>query len=413
MRGSGTRAGWAFTAVVFTPIAMASLTGCGGGATPPSSVDVSRSTGPSGAVMLDYTGLATAPTRALAGELRIGTLDGDPCFVFGDVRGIAAAADGAIYVLDSQASEIRVFEADGSCRGTISGRGDGPGEITEANGMTLVGDTALWLQDHGKWQMLALATDGTELTRYPMPIRSYGYVWRGTVDASGRMWKEETHPDDPDFEPEPGLYALTARAFYVSYDPVAAQRDSVYLGEVTYRAHMRRIGDTGRSFRGIPNQPSRVTVVAPSGDLWTSDPSTYSIVRLTEHGDTALVITADVAPPPVTDEDRAAYVAESLERDPNSARVAEEIAAAMPETRPAISGLAVDDEGNVWVRRGQPEDEAPIYDVFARDGEYIGTLELDFVPASYLAPVVRHGRLYALVPDALDVPYVVRAELPF
>ena len=40
-------------------------------------------------------------------QLRIGTADGDPDYMFGSIAGIAVSSDRSIYVLDTQASLIR------------------------------------------------------------------------------------------------------------------------------------------------------------------------------------------------------------------------------------------------------------------------------------------------------------------
>ncbi|MDX1389196.1 MAG: 6-bladed beta-propeller, partial [Acidobacteriota bacterium] len=70
------------------------------------------------------------------------------------MRGVEAAGDGTIFVLDYQAAEVRAFGPDGAYLRTVATRGEGPGEIREANGFKLVGDSILWIQDHGQWQMI-------------------------------------------------------------------------------------------------------------------------------------------------------------------------------------------------------------------------------------------------------------------
>jgi hypothetical protein len=65
------------------------------------------------------------------------------------------------------------------------------------------------------------------------------------------------------------------------------------------------------------------------------------------------------------------------------------------------------------VRRVGPAGELPVYDVFDRDGGHRQTLRLGFQAVAYFPLRVRHGTLYTLVLDSLDVPYVVRAKLPW
>ena len=61
-------------------------------------------------------------------------MEGDPNFILGDVRGIEMGSDGAIYVLDFQAAELRAFEPDGSFRHMVAREGDpNPGALPAQN----------------------------------------------------------------------------------------------------------------------------------------------------------------------------------------------------------------------------------------------------------------------------------------
>lgn len=387
------------------------VVGCGAEPTGRASIHAARDTLEGGAVRVRYGALPDSADRPTTVDLRIGALDGDPVYVFGDVRGIQADSEGTIYVLDYQASEIRVFDDDGRYVRTIGSEGQGPGEMEEANGMILSGDTLLWVQDHAKWRFLGLRTDGTEIHRIQMHVLNYGYMWNGTVDEAGRFWKPTSHSDEPRGRPEEGLQERASRAYFVHFDPETERRDSVFLGEQTHRSFVIRYGDRGYSVRGVPYQPSPVTVVNPDGGLWRSDGSVYRIVRLDEMGDTTMILEADVPPPPVTDDDRRAFIDRMTEDDESALRAAEAIVGAMPATKPAISGLIVDDLGRLWVRMGGAEEGEPRYDVFTREGDFVMTVELDFRPSQYLPLEIRDGDIYALVRDDLDVPYVVRAAI--
>ena len=47
-------------------------------------------------------------------DLRFGSVEGDdPNLTFGDIRGVEAASDGTIYVLDYLAAEVRAYSPDG------------------------------------------------------------------------------------------------------------------------------------------------------------------------------------------------------------------------------------------------------------------------------------------------------------
>ena len=371
-----------------------------------------RETLPNGAVSLSYPALPLPSGEIVNQSLRVGVVDGDENSTFGDLRGIEADSSGNIYVLDHQASEIRAFDAEGRYLRTLTRKGAGPGELTEANGMILSKDGTLWVQDHGQWQMIELSLDGKEIRRLPMHVRSYGYVWNGTVDDQGRFWKPTSHEDRPQtLPPEPGLIEGSSRQFMKWFDPAAQLTDSVFVGEFTYRTFVSRTARGGYSYRGLPFAPRGSLIVDPAGGFWITSGETYRVARLNERGDTVLIIAVDIPPEPVTEDDRSAYVSDFLERQPEERRLAEDLAALANPTKPAIDQLNVDDEGRLWVRRLMEAGETPIYDLFDREGAFVGSIQLGFSP-TYLPPRIRAGRLYAVVADEMDVQSFVRAELP-
>jgi hypothetical protein len=385
---------------------------CGGGEATRLAGGGERDTLPDGTPVVRYRSLDPPETVAvIAPDLTIGSLDGEGPDVFGDVRGIEADPQGRIYVLDYQAAEIRVFSPEGEYLKTIARRGEGPGEIGESNGFVLVGDT-LWVHDHSKSLMLGLSIDGGELARSGVPVRSYAYIWMGTRDDRGRFWKVTSHSDDPrTYPPEPGLNEGSSRGYMKVYDPSTEQADSLFLGESTYRSWIAPSGG-GFSYRGIPFESAEQTIVDPAGGFWRVNTAAYRIARLDEAGDTVLIVDGGVSPRPVTDADREAFRAPLAERSPEDARMANDILDHAPETLPVIDGLFVDAAGRLWVERHPEPGRHPHFDIFSRDGDFLGAVQLGFEASPWFTPRIRGSSLYTLVRDELDVPYVVRAGLP-
>ena len=121
-----------------------------------------RETLPNGAVLVRHPDLpaidAVGPDVIEAQlDLQFGSVDGtDPNLIFADIRGIQAASDGTIYVLDFQATQVRAYDPGGQYLRTVVRGGEGPGEISAANGILLSGDTLLWVHDHGKWTIIGV-----------------------------------------------------------------------------------------------------------------------------------------------------------------------------------------------------------------------------------------------------------------
>ena len=70
--------------------------------------------------------------------LRVGTLDGDPNLQFYRITDIQVDSIEGFWVVDSHES-IRHYDADGSYKGFVGGRGEGPGEV-ERYQMVRLGD---------------------------------------------------------------------------------------------------------------------------------------------------------------------------------------------------------------------------------------------------------------------------------
>lgn len=374
-----------------------------------------RETLPNGAALVRYPSLpaidSVGPEVTEAHvDLRIGTVDGDdPGYIFGDIRGVQGASDGTIYVLDYQAVEVRTFSPDGEFLGTIVRQGEGPGEVMEANGILLSGDTLLWIHDHGQGMIIGVDPAGEELRRFDKPVRSYGYIWDGAFDQRGRYWRETAHSDEDEEyqEPEPGQLTGFYRRYQKSYNLSTEAIDSVYLGEGSYRSYMEA---RGRGY-SIPFDPSEVTVVSPSGDFWHANTASYRLTRTGEGGDTLVVIEAALPVIPVTSEDRSSYVRQWVDFDPEARRGAEAAAALMPDFKPILESMFLDDEGRLWVERASPSDVPPFYDLFSQDGDYLGSVRLAFEPRGSSKVSVQHGNIYTWVVDELDTPFVVRAPV--
>lgn len=362
-----------------------------------------------GALLVPYAEFPLSEATPVDADLRIGVADGEPEYMFGDVRGFDAAQNGTVFVLDYQAAEIRAYDDTGAFVRTVATAGPGPDEISQANGMILRGDSVLWIQDHGQWLMKGFGLDGRLLDSYEVPIRSRGYVWEGLVDNSGIAWKpvyvSSTPPQRP---PEAGLNESRGEQYFVGVSPRSERRDSVHVGSRQFRSFVVVLGN-GFAHVPIPYDPVTEIALDPDGGIWQADTDVYRIARLSETGNTTLVIHVDVSPEPVTDEDAREYSDSFLDEFENRTDLAGEIVGLMPENKPIIVDLVVDDVSRLWVRRQDDTEERPRFDVFEQDGTYVGSVRLPFPVVPYMSIRVRNNRIYALSLDEGGVPSIVRS----
>ena len=194
-----------------------------------------------------------------------------------------------------------MFSPDGEPLQTIVRRGEGPGEVSDASGIILSGDTLLWMRDVRKGAIIGVDPNGEEVRRFNRLGYDPADFWSGVFDESGRYWMSVYHVDEKrtgNFT-RAGPYTETTRRYYKSYDLSTEAIDSVHLGERVTRSYLFDYGNTLGIMR-IPFVSSDVTAVKPSGGFWHSSNTAYRISRSGEQGDTLIVIEAALRAQPVT-----------------------------------------------------------------------------------------------------------------
>src|SRR5690606_18346956 len=148
--------------------------------------------------------------------------------------------------------------------------------------------------------------------------------------------------------------------------------------------------------------------LSPDGTIWALVTDQYRLFELAPDGDTLRTITRGFTPLPVTAADRESihermkwFTDQGGRIDPSK----------IPDTKPATRRFFIDGQDNLWVEITTPDeqDAGRVLDVFDPDGRFLGTVRLPFTLFS--TPVFRHGALYAVTTDELEVPYVVRARI--
>lgn len=342
-------------------------------------------------------------------DLTIGVASGDPDQEFGQITGLDVGADGSIYILDRQASHLRVYDSTGQLTRTIGGPGEGPGELSIYASTVLIGraDTIL-VPD---LQRINVYLRSGEVLP-SIPARSLGAIgWgiRGDGDLLYRRFSREWDGlivyRGPDATPDTVLrFEYPEIDLQVSEDPVS--------------------GSMRASFDPFPPIPH--WAVLSDGHIVVGHTGLY---RLLLYGSDGTLERA------VTRSGQRRALAPSAERAINeleaerqrargvSAEVANSITLLMPDSLPTFTNLAAGPEGTFWVQQlAEIEDFDPaslgalsyeglgsrIWDVFDRDGQYLG--EVSF-PSQIRLLRYRGGSFYGVERGAFDVERVVRLRL--
>lgn len=300
--------------------------------------------------------------------LTIGAADSPEEASFGAIGGVALGPDDGIYVADGRALEIRVFERNGSFRSRFGRQGRGPGEFQDISGIGFNHHGELAVLDGSLGRLSFFDQDGSFLRSIRLE-RPYTQVGRRPLwfDDAGRFYDRVNLSSAADAD---------TMAVMV-YEPDGAVHDTVFIDA---EGAERRITATrgGRPFMGLrrPFTPEPQVAVGREGAIYASAGSDYRIAVLSPSGDTLRVYARQVEAPPVTDAERDAALADLRDRI-REAGGTPPTHMELPDRKPAIQGLTVDSQGDLWVRAPMGEGWTRTeYGVFDPLGNYLGALTM-------------------------------------
>lgn len=354
-----------------------------------------------------------SPTLVAEEELRIGTFEGGDPASFGMIRSIAVLPDGRLAVADGQAEEVRLFARDGEHLRTFGGKGAGPGELEGMQGVHVDHEGLLRVAEQSNARLSVFHPDTGYVRSHSLRVHSYGArgPWGAVMDSTGRTVVASSGQYGE------GRFWNMLRV----YDPSMNQLDSIPYDEYTNIIHEDQpsawrvdLGSGRWTWATVPFYSRPHSVLAPTGEFWSSAEGLpqLEVARWTPPGDTSLVLISRREADPVTPAERDSAMTDLreglAERVPTPPSLD---ASRVPATKPPLYGLSLDDRGRLWVRITDPTADSTVYDLFHRDGGYAETVRLPFRVDPFVPPVVRGDTVWAVLTDAMDVQYVVRATL--
>lgn len=370
----------------------------------------------------------SAALLALVPEVRIGELDGPDEYTFGRVGEIEAAPQGGVYVWDGVLKSLRQYDSAGTFVRQIARRGSGPGEYEEANDLALLPDGRLILWDPRNARVNVYDSAG-------VPLESW-HVANGLFTGQQGLWVDTTgavymlawvrSSDDRTVAPKDGLLKLDAAGRVVDtlLPPLPEVPDASLVAS----------GGGMTAYNNVPYTPTAQWAFTHDGDFVTARSDRYALT-VHRRGAPLLRIEREVPPVAVQPEeadDAREYLTGSMRRADPSWRWN---GPSVPETKPFFTGVTVDADGRLWVRRSQPGERIPeaeladlreqsarndirpplpaprawrepvAYDVFTPDGQFLGHLP---IPPRTSLLYMSGGTVWASVRDSLDVPTVTR-----
>lgn len=395
-------AGW-------TGMVMAWVCGaCGGDAGPASAWSGAVDTLPGGRLVVrsDAPVWTDATRPSFEEELRIGSMMGEGPETLGEVRDLLVDDADFIYVLESQAQEIRVFGSDGAWVRTIGHEGEGPGELKNAAAMGWGPDSLLRVIDYGNARISDFRRDGTFVTSHRQPGGFVMYPWPGVFEQDGGLVNVAPAMRDGEFE-----------AVLVRLSPGLEPTDTLTIPEYDGDQESFELSsDGGHIMASVPFGAGLSWDLDPRGYFWIArNTATYEVSQVGLVGDTLLTIRRPVQSHQVTRAEVDSAIATMKWFTDQGGKIDR---ARFPSTKPAIGRVLAPGDGRVYVVPITDEfgsgylTTGSFLDVFDPSGRFLGRLALPRgMRLSNPEPVFDGDRVVAVVRDELDVPYVVRYRL--
>ena len=327
-------------------------------------------------------------------QSRVGSMEGSGPDVFGQIWAITADASDRLYVLDRQARQVGVFDRDGRHVRTFGREGRGPGEFVDPFGFAWDAMGRVWVVDVRQARYSVFDTAGAPVREYPRRVGGFSWPWPGRFDARGLLYEATFMAG--------GVQPILA--FRPEEDLVAVDTFPHALGTLQPGDFFDLRDDQGLgAIVGMPFGRRSEWALDRNGEIWVGHSSHYTLVRRNLDGDTLLVMERDVMPAPVSGEERAAAI-EGLGDQLQHPKMD---VGRIPATKPFFERLLPDDDGNLWVLR-EGDGTAWFFDVFGRDGSFLGAVDLPVKPELFPPPRIGAHAVFVVTRDSLDVQYVIR-----
>jgi len=343
----------------------------------------------------------------LVEELSIGSMDAEPEYQFGQIIGVDVDAGGNVYVADSQAHDVRVFDASGRHLRTIGRPGSGPGEFGRAmNGVFVVADEVV-VPDMGNARIQRFSLAGDPLGSAPLDLTG-GIPLRWDLAGGGRLVVQRRMMNLADSAAAPtGDPIVTPGLDDAPVDTVAMLPVGESMQVVGGQARIRLF------------DPEPIWDADPDGRLVTSRNNDMRFEMWNASGSLTRIFTRPYEPRALTDRDKQVLldaIAEAARRQgaPPAQVQAFLSQAQFADHYPAFVMVALGPQGSVWVQRMRTGNElvgeegtfdaqdlgSTDWDVYDAEGRYLGVVSF---PGRYQPIRAMGDRFYGIARDDLDV----------
>ncbi|HUE76662.1 MAG TPA: 6-bladed beta-propeller [Longimicrobiales bacterium] len=349
-------------------------------------------------------------------EVRIGTAAGEPEYQFGLIVGIDVGEDGRIYVMDQQASEVRIFDADGRFVSSIGKPGAGPGELGPAAGPVFVGpgDT-ISVPDASQQRLTRFTSEGEPAGSYSLPMTGGIPVkWMETPD--GELVQQAM------IMAMPGQENVEPRNLLLHRAPNGQILDTLKVMPAS-----QTMDFSGGQPRMTIFAPEPMWAIRPDGTLLFGNNAEYRIEVLGLDGEVRRIIRKEQVRRPISDGDQEEFrrvIEAAWERAGMPPQALEMMSQALhfAPHYPAFANFVGGPGATTWVQGVQSPESVqeaggtfdiqdiggPDWEVFDAEGRLLGVVRM---PDRFMPLLFEGDHVYGVLRDDLDIQYAARMRL--
>lgn len=370
----------------------------------------------------DDASIDELPRSTVREELRIGDAH-DPDIGFTRIAAVAVDADGNTYVAESGENHVRVYDPAGQRIQVIGRQGEGPGEFQSVMYMGVIGDT-LWVGDLGNHRVTLFSREGRVIATLPAPehvflpqpgwqFRIMGTTYRGGGRLGGNVWL---------YGMRSGMEGQKVAVPRLVFDSTGAIVDTVGFQHMTMGSAANRVKVGARELF-LPRIPvDTLHVLAENGRYVitrpvaaTDDEADFLVTHLGPREDTVFIRRYRYRPVPFEDwylDSMATRFAARYRGSANIPREAVEAAVrehvTLPAFQPPVAHAQASQDGGLWLRRTFDYHPVHRWVLLDAEGAPRGQVEL---PSNAIVQWSRGDTFWAVIPDELDVPWLVRYRI--
>lgn len=266
------------------------------------------------------------------------------------------------------------------------------------------------MNDPRNGRLTQFAANGEFVKQHLVPIRGYGYRWNAWLD------KNTDELVDPFIHQRPGA---TSQMEWRRWTTTGAIRDTAPSPSCTasWNPKLTITAETkgkGSSYSPYPFTTGGGSAPDGVGGVWCASALAMSValVRVRGMSDTLARTTPAIPRIAVSKAERAAAIAEIVKMTASYA-TNDFDASKIPSTKSPIAGLAVDDDGRLWVQHASVFGDTTVtFDIHDRTGKHLGRLRIAQRPSKEGLPIRARGNdLLLALRDADDVIGLARYRI--